>query len=676
MGFLTPLTAIIAAAIAVPLLVALYFLKLRRRLIDVSSTLLWRKAIEDLEVNTPFQKLRRNLLLILQLLILAALLIALARPTTRGVGDDAQRLVIVIDHSGSMNATDDQPTRLDRARQLALQLIDDLEGAAMVVTFAERARVVQPFTTDRALLRRAVNSVPPTDQRSRLAPALELIEPFTRRLADETEGEVEPLTVYVFSDARVHDADDLSLPGGEMRLVQLGAASEEDNEEADADTAPRGNLAIVSMSARRDHKRPQFVQVFAQVANFHDEPVETDIVLRVDGREQRRERRTIDAALPGTPNRSGSPGSSSLTFELELTGSALLEVRHEHDDQLSADNSAALVLAPRRDPTVMLVTKGNPFLLRAIQAAGAKRIETVTPQQFDALDPADLTATFRPDDSAGQPSTLPNAALGGVDLIVFDGHAPQTVPPIASLSFDAAPPIEGLELIKQPNSGVQYLLDWRRDDPVMRYVTLDNVLVEHPGRLVLPTGARVLATGQSGPIMAQVVVDDVPHVVAALSVLRSTWPMEISFAVFVDNVIAALASTGSENDALSFAPGDAAAVQTLDDDGDDVTYRGPVDLKADALSGRAVMPAFQRAGVYRLDDDNLAPPPWNTMAVNLTDPLESDLRPAPELVVRSGAVTVVTSNDPPRREVWRWFVLIALGVLVIEWVVYTRRMHV
>ena len=106
MGFLAPTAAWIAAGVTVPLLVSLYFLKLRRRHVTVSSTLLWQKAIQDLQVNAPFQKLRKNLLLLLQLLVLAGLLLAFARPTLRGTAQPGQRVVIVIDQSASMNATD------------------------------------------------------------------------------------------------------------------------------------------------------------------------------------------------------------------------------------------------------------------------------------------------------------------------------------------------------------------------------------------------------------------------------------------------------------------------------------------------------------------------------------------------------------------------------------------
>ena len=52
-----------------PAIVALYFLKLKRRPLEVPSTYLWRRSIEDLHVNTIWQRLRRNLLLFLQLLL-------------------------------------------------------------------------------------------------------------------------------------------------------------------------------------------------------------------------------------------------------------------------------------------------------------------------------------------------------------------------------------------------------------------------------------------------------------------------------------------------------------------------------------------------------------------------------------------------------------------------------
>ena len=55
-----------------PAIVLLYFLKLKRQPLEVPSTYLWHKSIEDLHVNSIWQRLRQSLLLLLQLLLIAA----------------------------------------------------------------------------------------------------------------------------------------------------------------------------------------------------------------------------------------------------------------------------------------------------------------------------------------------------------------------------------------------------------------------------------------------------------------------------------------------------------------------------------------------------------------------------------------------------------------------------
>ena len=80
MDFLSPLVIGIAAGLTIPPLVTLYFLKLKRMVRLVPSTLLWKKSVEDLHVNSPFQRLRGSLLLLLQLLVLVAAAIALGKP--------------------------------------------------------------------------------------------------------------------------------------------------------------------------------------------------------------------------------------------------------------------------------------------------------------------------------------------------------------------------------------------------------------------------------------------------------------------------------------------------------------------------------------------------------------------------------------------------------------------
>src|SRR5438876_10145115 len=114
MNFLSPF-ALLLGTLTVPLLL-LYFLKVRRRQLPVSSLLLWEAALRDREASTFFQRLQRDPLLILQLLALLALTLALARPTVTVLGDGARKVVVVLDNSASMKARDVSPSRFDRAK--------------------------------------------------------------------------------------------------------------------------------------------------------------------------------------------------------------------------------------------------------------------------------------------------------------------------------------------------------------------------------------------------------------------------------------------------------------------------------------------------------------------------------------------------------------------------------
>ena len=169
-AWLTPLTGIVTAAVLVPLLVALYFLKLRRRAAAVPSTLLWKRSVEDVRANTPFQRLRPSLLLFLQLGLLAFVAFALMQPRMDLGLSSGGRTVIILDASGSMSATDLDPerSRLAIAKEQAKERIDQLfagglfagaPGETMVIAFSDAARIVQPFTRSAGELRRAIDRV-------------------------------------------------------------------------------------------------------------------------------------------------------------------------------------------------------------------------------------------------------------------------------------------------------------------------------------------------------------------------------------------------------------------------------------------------------------------------------------------------------------------------------------
>ncbi|MEM6551792.1 MAG: VWA domain-containing protein [Planctomycetota bacterium] len=709
MSFLSPLTALLAASLAIPALVALYFLKLKRKKVEVPTTLLWQRAVHDLQVNTPFQRIRNSWMLWLQLLLLIALLLAMAQPVLDRPAEAGSRTVIVIDRSASMNVQDavgvggvdgSTKSRLAAAKEAALAIIDGLEdslgadanggdgsssgGGVMIVAFAERAVTVQAFTNDVGRLREAVRGIEATDQRSRFASAMGLVEPFT--LGDQ--GGAGAVRVHVLSDGRHHaGAEPAALGSAEVLYTRLGGG------EVLAEGASGGfadNVGLIAMSARRGLEAAERVQVYARLANYGAEPVTTNVSLRLDGRPVTGAVRSVTVPPAGAVSADGvhgEPGSAQVQFDFQWTGSALIEVKHGHDDALSADNAAAMVLAPARRLRVLVVTAGNPYLIAGVRAARPAALVTMSPAEYDGLDPATLArgGWAAGDDADGEGV--------GFDVVIFDGHVPGVVPPVSSLSFGVVPPIEGLKVRPSPEGspGAEYLLQWRRDHALMRNVELADVVLRRPGRLVVPSGATVLATATAGPVMAEVRRDGLRHVVASFGVLETDWPLFVSFPTFFQNALTTLSLGGltgeagivyrtGENARLSGVSG-GVGVETL-------RYGGPAELvgtvtaaaggdaTADGLSagGVAVLPAFPRVGVYTSEDE--LDPPWDRLPVNLLDPLESDVRPAGAITVGAMAVEGTSGEAVVQREVWPWLVWGALGLLLVEWVVYSWRMRV
>src|SRR5437588_8297254 len=263
-----------AASIVIPALLALYFLKLRRREMLISSTLLWKKAIKDLQVNAPFQRLRKNLLLFLQLLLLLLLALAFARPVMNYPPGAGKLAVIAIDRSASMATADvNGHSRLEEAKRLARDLVDtmDKDSSAMIIAFDDGADIVRSFSNDRALLKQSIDSIQLTDRRSKLDTAFRLAEAKAAAFyTDQLRPSGARPELWVYSDGRISDRNELALRLAELKFVKIGSENAE-------------NVAIVALNARRNYERPTEVQVFARLANFGPEPVTTDVQLTVDG---------------------------------------------------------------------------------------------------------------------------------------------------------------------------------------------------------------------------------------------------------------------------------------------------------------------------------------------------------------------------------------------------------
>ena len=147
MTLVTPFAGLLLGAIVVPLLLLLSFLRFRRQPLNISSTMLWERAVEDLHANTPFQRLRPSTLLLLQLLALLLVVVAMMQPQIEGGSPNEGTHVILIDRSGSMTALNENGvSRLDEAKEMASDLVNQIHGGGifsssggetMVISFSD-----------------------------------------------------------------------------------------------------------------------------------------------------------------------------------------------------------------------------------------------------------------------------------------------------------------------------------------------------------------------------------------------------------------------------------------------------------------------------------------------------------------------------------------------------------
>jgi len=655
MEWLTPLIGLYAAAAAVPLLLLLYFLKLKRRETVVSSTLLWKRAVRDLQVNAPFQRLRRNILLLLQLLALTAMLLALAGPVLALRRGPGRRYVVLIDRSASMNATDVEPSRLAEARKQAKVFVESMRSGslvslrdqadyAMVIAFDGRAKVMCNFTADKPQLMAAIDAIEAGHGVSRLGEAVTVARAFAQsRGGDADSAGVETAArLVLFSDGRIEDLDTLLIASDELVFHGIGKSGE--------------NVAITAMDARRSYEQPEQVEVFVSLANYGSEPVTQDIQLGVNG-----DVRAIrSATVPGAEAASGTspfkPGKLAVSFSLSYGGAGVLDVRQLGGDVLACDDAAWAVLEPPRQLSVLLVTQGNPVLESALQACPIARLDPCTPAGFDAMDPA-VFALERP-----------------YDVIVLDNHVPVHKPRCQYLVFGSPP--NGIDVNTPREIEKQIIVDWRTQHPVLQYVNLTNLFAARSHQLELPRDADVLAEFNESPAVAFLRREGRDYLLVGFDILQSNWPFEPSFVLFCYNALNFLGAQlgGAEprelqvGQPIRIADVPAESVATI------VRPDGSgVQVKPDA-DGTVRFPATQRVGVYAVD---IPGRPARFYAVNLTDEKESWIEPQQEMrfsgtTVAAAAQTVQRANVP----LWPLLVLIALLLACLEWLVYNRKVRI
>ena len=673
MPFITPLA--LAGLIFVPAVIAMYMLKLRRDSAVVPSTLLWSRLMTDVEANAPWQKLRRSALLLLQLLLVIALVLLASRPFLERPAGLARDIVLVMDTSASMGATDVAPNRMAAARAAAIEALADLPtgGRVSVIAVDRSARIVVNDTSDISRVRQALDELEPAASRGDLGDALELASKLAARSGDAQ--------ILVATDAALATVPTTRVDAP-IKVLSVGRE--------------RKNQAIVALAVRTS---PSAVtrSVFISVANLDIEAAARRIEVWGDDRLLEARDVSLDAQARSDVVIDDVPPDVAVV-EVRLVGADPTSTAIP--DQLAVDDRAWAVMPTTQTRLVLLVGDGDPYLETALSYLPNVELFGVAPADYGP-------ASQRTDGRAW-------------DLTIFESNLPATLPATPILAI--APPrssalgdVNGT--IKDPGIG-----SLNPDEPILRYVDLSTTHISQAQRLTTPTWARTVIPGPKGaPLLYTGIRAGLPTAVLAFEPRRSDLPLQVAFPILLSNLTGELLG-GSAAPTGAIAPGSPVSL-TVPAGATGVTVTRPdgteTELIASAAAGSSVsFVATELLGIYTVTPIRSAaasPGPSGGAAASAgTSPVASarpsgspgasalpvdpnapvrfavDLFDVGESTIAPGSVAAIEglgtapeASAPPgsgatterpttRDELWLPIVLLVLIGLCVEWALFHR----
>jgi hypothetical protein len=628
MGLANP-AAWMWALLAVPVVI-FYILKIRLRRVPVSTVLFWQQIFDDKKPRSLWQRLRHVVSLLVQLAFVCLLIMALAKPFFPWENQSERRIVLVLDNSASMNATDVTPSRLSRAKEEAHQVIRGLRfrDEMAIVVAGGQPRVICGLTGHQRTLQQAIDDIPATDGPTQLREAVAI----GRRLSTEAESSV-PCRIVVISDGCGDDA--IALGKDEtVSFVTVGRRTP--------------NLAITRFQVRRSTIDTVGYEILAEITNFADEPT-GDFRLAISLNGNPVEMKPLK--LPA--NGRWSEVMENITADGGLlTAELVMKVDKNtvpYTDALAADNKAVALL-PKREPLPIYLygAEGNLFLQKVLEAGPLVRLTS----------------------AREWPAELPAAAV-----TVLHRKLPAKLPPGPVLVVDPTEDCEFWNIGDRIQSPL--VTNQNKDSPLMAHVRLDNVLLPEARKLTFTKAAgtpQVLAAAVSGdPLFALIDRPEGKVVVLTVNLDLGDLPFRTAFPILTMNTLNHFAGgQGELREALATGATISVDVPTA---ADGYRLRAP-DGKTRKLAvkgAKATIGPLDQCGIWRVEADVQGATPQAEFAVNLMNKSESDIRPAEGVEVKETAAEAGLSGGLFGGPAWWYFIVLAWCLSAFEWYLYQRR---
>ena len=602
----------------IPLLI-LYFLKLKRPQQEIPSLALWRQVINDQRVNSPFQRFKRNLLLLLQMLLLGLLALAALQPFITSGTEQADYLPVLIDCSASMGAIDQNgQSRLDLAREEVHRLIDDLrpEQRLSLIAVSDTARQLADFTDNKRVLRDALSELEVLDVPARLEDALRMTQAMARTAPIES--------ALMYSDGNFPQDVNFELPYElNFQLIEPAPA----------------NIGISSFNARRTGS--EHWDVFVRVTGSRDDATACDIELVQDGDAVAEQAVVLEAGE-----------SQRLVFGVDASEAASLELRLRPDgrDSLESDNIAFLELPAPRPLEVFC----SPELAAFRHALSVLKDITVWPDESGEVGTAklDVIITDIPLDE--------DEYVAGLQILV--GILPEDI----------------LGLMTMETAATE-IIDWERSDPLLEHVNMGAIdVIDQPVRIddakdadFEQAGYEILTYARTGPLIFKRREGPTLTYAMAFHIDRSTLPYNVGFPVMVGNIIRIALEQASLSEIRGQQTGLLASQRLTPER--DYSVESPDGSSRDYESNTAgelrgvVAP---HVGRYRIKDGAET---VSRVGAGLLDTLETSLAAADQIQFKEIAVEANAREIETDRPLWPLLATLAFIVLLVEWWFFQRR---
>jgi hypothetical protein len=625
MSFLVPFGF---ALLAVPLAILLvHVLWDGRRRVRVPAIFLWEGLSPRLSGRARVRRPPLSLLLLLQLLAAAIPALALARPATP-VQPPPKHIAVVLDASGSMQATDVAPSRFEAARAAALERLSELHphDTVSIVRAGLRATLVAGGTPDDA--RVALAAVHPGAGAGALRDGIAL----ALQQVAATPGR--PGRVIVFTDAAFPELGALGTVAAPVEFVSIAPAGVDDNQ------------AIVATRVQPGISGDQ--QAFVEVVNYDDRPARRR--LRISDAEQEREFESRSIQLPA---------GAAVGLVVQLPGDVTrVTLQLDGDDALALDDVVE-VIAPaigRRSSSVTLVSDAPVALRRVLEVVPAIKLHVVGSDAYDRALP---------------PSAAPGSGNAQL-LTILHGVLPDRLPDGPLLIVNPPATSAHLDVTGAATAVVPTTFD--ADHPLLASVDAAALRFDETRVIEPPSWATPVVAAARGPLILDGLRDGRPVVIFAFDPAQAGLETSLAFPLLLSNAIIHLLE---EAQGPAITPGDVLTLPAPD--GGRAVLVSPDgqrrQLSADDSELR--VRDTDQVGRYTILDAQDERVLLRSFTVNLLDATESDIRPrqdlAPMPVTTAERASSTGDSGAPLREWWRWLVAATLALLVLEWLVFARR---